>query len=83
MLLFVDYYRSADDSSCNRYIIEAKCLPVFLMNEREYIVLKIIGQSFMLHQIRKMIGLVIGIIKGYISEDIFGCIFNKERVSFR
>ena len=31
----------------------------FLFNNWEYVELRVVGQSFMIHQIRKMIGLVI------------------------
>ncbi|KAI4467752.1 pseudouridylate synthase [Holotrichia oblita] len=39
------------------------------------------GQSFMLHQIRKMIGLTIALTKGYASEDIFQKVFTIEDVN--
>ena len=40
-----------------------------------------LGQSFMLHQIRKMIGLVISIIRGYASEEIFARAFGADKVT--
>lgn len=55
--------------------------PFLLDGCREFAVISIQGQSFMLHQIRKMIGLVIGITKGYATEDIFEKVFKTERVS--
>jgi tRNA pseudouridine38-40 synthase len=35
----------------------------------EFAVIKVKGQSFMLHQIRKMVGLVIAIVQGYAEID--------------
>lgn len=41
----------------------------------------VLGQSFMLHQIRKMIGLTIALTKGYASEEIFQKAFTIEDVN--
>lgn len=46
-----------------------KCSKPFVKDGYEFAVIKVKGQSFMLHQIRKMIGLVIGVVRGYASED--------------
>ncbi|KAK4470852.1 hypothetical protein MN116_005652 [Schistosoma mekongi] len=72
--------RLPTDKSCNRYIQSAECMPTFLLGEHQYTVIRIIGHSFMLHQIRKMIGLVLGILRGYATEDVFDIVFNEERV---
>nr|CAH8853792.1 unnamed protein product [Trichobilharzia regenti] len=72
--------RLATDKSCNRFIISAECMPAFLLGEHEYTLIRITGQSFMLHQIRKMIGLMLAILKDYTQEDIFDLVFQRERV---
>ncbi|CAH8565637.1 unnamed protein product [Schistosoma bovis] len=72
--------RLATDSSCNRYIISAKCMPTFLLGEHQYTIIRITGQSFMLHQIRKMIGLALAVLRGYATEAVFDIVFSKERV---
>ncbi|XP_074613516.1 pseudouridylate synthase 1 homolog isoform X1 [Acropora palmata] len=54
------------DPSAKRYIIKFKCGRAFEQNDREFISLSIKGQSFMLHQIRKMIGLVLAISRGIV-----------------
>lgn len=72
--------RLPTDSSCNRYIISVECLPPFLYEDCEYCVIRVVGQSFMLHQIRKMIGLMIAIVRGNTTEDVFDCVFGTKRV---
>ncbi|XP_061458467.1 pseudouridylate synthase 1 homolog isoform X2 [Rhineura floridana] len=58
------------DPSARRYIMEMYCEEPFAREGMEFAVIKVKGQSFMMHQIRKMIGLVIAIMKGYASESI-------------
>ncbi|KAM7539825.1 hypothetical protein Aperf_G00000039278 [Anoplocephala perfoliata] len=73
--------RTPDDKSCFRYIMSMECgTPILLGGDREFAVISIQGQSFMLHQIRKMIGLVISVIKGYTTEDIFDDVFKTVRL---
>ncbi|XP_056146436.1 tRNA pseudouridine synthase A [Lampris incognitus] len=62
--------KSPQDPSARRYITEMSCGEPFLSSDAEFAVITVRGQSFMLHQIRKMIGLVIAVIKGYAKEDI-------------
>ncbi|KAI8994325.1 pseudouridine synthase, partial [Gaertneriomyces semiglobifer] len=47
------------DKSSNRYIISFTAEDPVISNGLEWLKLTVIGQSFMLHQIRKMVGLVI------------------------
>lgn len=58
------------DPSANRYIMEMYCEEPFVKEGVEFAIVKIKGQSFMLHQIRKMIGLVIAVMKGYAPESV-------------
>ncbi|BGP55117.1 hypothetical protein JCM8202_004622 [Rhodotorula sphaerocarpa] len=46
------------DRSCQRVMRKLEISEPFIVNDTEYISVTFIGQSFMLHQIRKMIGLV-------------------------
>lgn len=72
------------DPSARRYITECECSPPFILsnNERklEFIVTRIKGQSFMLHQIRKMIGLAIAIIKGFTNVDVITRAFGLDQI---
>ncbi|CAB3398729.1 unnamed protein product [Caenorhabditis bovis] len=61
--------RAFDDMSCNRYIVSFKCGEPFLFKDEfrneevEFISITVKGQSFVLHQIRKMIGMVITVVR--------------------
>ncbi|CAH8577875.1 unnamed protein product [Schistosoma rodhaini] len=72
--------RLVTDRSCSRYIISAECMPTFLLGEHQYTIIRIAGQSFMLHQIRKMIGLALAVLRGYATEAVFDIVFSKERI---
>ena len=39
-------------------VLKMQCSPPFVRDGVEYVALRVNGQSFMLHQIRKMIGLI-------------------------
>ena len=47
----------------------------------EFVTLQVKGQSFMIHQIRKMIGLVIAIVRGFTPESTLVEAFGKRKVS--
>nr|XP_009930813.1 PREDICTED: tRNA pseudouridine synthase A, mitochondrial [Opisthocomus hoazin] len=68
------------DPSAKRYIMEMYCGEPFLREDIEFAVIKVKGQSFMMHQIRKMIGLVIAIVKGYAAESIIERSWGEEKV---
>lgn len=60
-----------EDSSV-RVIRTMSCSEPFFpcnQNKLEFVVIRVKGQSFMMHQIRKMIGLAIAIVKGFATED--------------
>ncbi|KAM3825892.1 pseudouridylate synthase 1 homolog [Vipera latastei] len=68
------------DPSAKRYIMEMFCEEPFVRNGLEFAVVKVKGQSFMMHQIRKMIGLVIAIVKGHATLSILEQSWGEERV---
>nr|XP_027228903.1 tRNA pseudouridine synthase A-like [Penaeus vannamei] len=72
--------KKASDASANRYIMEVECRDPFEREGLEWVVIKIKGQSFMLHQIRKMIGLVMAICRGLASKDVITKAWMKDRV---
>ncbi|TKR92090.1 hypothetical protein L596_006806 [Steinernema carpocapsae] len=75
-----------NDASCKRYIISFKCGEPFLCKneetgkECEFITINIRGQSFMLHQIRKMIGMTIAIARGYTYRSDITRSFESQRM---
>lgn len=44
-------------------------METFISNDTEFVVLEVKGQSFMLHQIRKMVATVVAIARNMISEE--------------
>lgn len=53
------------DKSAVRYITKCQAKKPFECRKHEFIAIEISGQSFMIHQIRKMIGMCIAICRGY------------------
>lgn len=72
--------KAPSDPSAFRYILEMSCGEPFINSNIEFAVISVKGQSFMMHQIRKMIGLVIAVIKGYAKEDVFDRSWRQEKV---
>lgn len=72
--------KAPNDPSARRYITEMSCGEPFIRSETEFAVITVRGQSFMLHQIRKMIGLVIAVIKGYAKEEVIERSWGQKKV---
>ncbi|XP_035217785.1 tRNA pseudouridine synthase A-like isoform X2 [Stegodyphus dumicola] len=72
--------RLPGDPSCKRYILSCECGPPFESCGLELSVIKIKGQSFMLHQIRKMVGLTIAFMRNLADDSILEKIWLKERI---
>uniref|UniRef100_F6SK59 Pseudouridine synthase 1 n=1 Tax=Monodelphis domestica TaxID=13616 RepID=F6SK59_MONDO len=68
------------EPSARRYIMEMHCEAPFVREGMEFAVIKVKGQSFMMHQIRKMVGLVIAIMKGYVPESVMERSWGEEKV---
>ncbi|XP_017776841.1 PREDICTED: tRNA pseudouridine synthase A, mitochondrial isoform X1 [Nicrophorus vespilloides] len=70
-----------NDPSASRYIMSFTCDPPIKINGVEFVVVKVKGQSFMLHQIRKMVGITLAVIRGHTTEETFDKSFLKEKVN--
>ncbi|CAK8698623.1 unnamed protein product [Clavelina lepadiformis] len=68
------------DMSAHRYIMEFEHETPFLQHDIEFMTLKLKGQSFMIHQIRKMVGLMIAIVGDHAEEHYFNMAFSEPLV---
>ncbi|GFN82400.1 tRNA pseudouridine synthase [Plakobranchus ocellatus] len=69
-----------EQACASRYIIKFECSDPFVRDGLEFVTLKVKGQSFMLHHIRKMIGLTIAIVRGYCGEKVIDSCWGPEKV---
>ncbi|XP_011497273.1 PREDICTED: tRNA pseudouridine synthase A, mitochondrial, partial [Ceratosolen solmsi marchali] len=67
------------DPRARRYIMNFIAEEPFTINNMEFITLKIKGQSFMLHQIRKMIAIIIGIMRNIITAKELEQTFEQQK----
>ncbi|MQM08114.1 hypothetical protein Taro_040964 [Colocasia esculenta] len=68
----------AEDPSARRYIISFDANAVVEMGGIEFVRCEVVGQSFMLHQIRKMIGLAVAIMRNCSPESIMNTALRKD-----
>ncbi|KAI6191616.1 TRNA pseudouridine synthase A, mitochondrial [Aphelenchoides bicaudatus] len=74
------------DQSCHRYILSFKCGEPFIYRDTfrnkdvEFMTIYIRGQSFMMHQIRKMIGMVIAVTRGLLYRTDVQKSFESKRM---
>ena len=72
--------KKATDASAMRFMMEISCGEPFIMEEMEFAIVRIKGQSFMLHQIRKMVGLAIAVMRGNATQATIERAFREEKV---
>lgn len=68
------------DPSAIRQIHRVECDEPFLVDDVEFCVIRIRGNSFMIHQIRKMIGVVIAVSREVIDSGIFRRAFSDSPI---
>ncbi|CAH0760516.1 unnamed protein product [Diatraea saccharalis] len=68
------------DPSSSRYMLSFNVEKVFVQSDMEFAVLLVKGQSFMLHQIRKMVGLTIAVMRGLADHSILEKAFSKDKI---
>lgn len=81
--LFHNFTASANDCGTQRYIKEIIISEPIVQGDNEYVKIILSGNSFLLHQIRKMVGYVVALMryKGRKSVDIFDQAFDKSHMS--
>lgn len=72
--------KGPQEPSARRYILDMFCEEPFVREGMEFAVIKVKGQSFMTHQIRKMVGLVVAIVKGYAPESVLERSWGEAKV---
>lgn len=69
------------DPKANRYILEFSAdKEVFTIGGIEFLTIRVKGQSFILHQIRKMIGMTLAVMRGVATTDQLQKAFRKDIV---
>lgn len=66
------------DRSSMRNIEHIECSEPFIESDIEFTRITVKGQSFMLHQIRKMVGFSLAVIRGVVSDDMLERSLTKE-----
>lgn len=67
----------AEDPSARRYIVSFTANSTISVEGMEFIRCEVVGQSFMLHQIRKMIGLAVAVMRNCAPESLITTALNK------
>lgn len=67
----------AADPAANRYILSFNANTVITLGGKDFVKCEVVGQSFMLHQIRKMIGLAVAVMRNYAPESVIQTAFKK------
>ncbi|KAF8022640.1 hypothetical protein BT93_F0222 [Corymbia citriodora subsp. variegata] len=68
----------AEDPSARRYILSFNANAVVTVEGMEFVKCEVVGQSFMLHQIRKMMGLVVAIMRNCAPETLIVNALQKD-----
>lgn len=68
------------DPSATRFIYFFKCDEPFISKDVEFCIIHVKGQSFMLHQIRKMIGLTLAVVRGIAPVETIQRSFKENRL---
>ncbi|CAF0738660.1 unnamed protein product [Didymodactylos carnosus] len=68
------------DPSSKRYIHSVTLTDPYMRDNIEFTTITIKGQSFMIHQIRKMVSLVIAIVRGVASRDTIQLAYGADKI---
>ncbi|XP_061375767.1 uncharacterized protein LOC133317884 isoform X3 [Gastrolobium bilobum] len=68
----------AEDPSAQRFIISFEANTIVIVEGMEFVKCEVVGQSFMLHQIRKMMGLAVAIMRNCAQESLIDKALEKD-----
>ncbi|KAF8765422.1 hypothetical protein HU200_008567 [Digitaria exilis] len=68
----------AEDPAAKRFIISFTANRVVSLDGIDFVRCEVVGQSFMLHQIRKMIGLAVAVMRNCAPESIYDVAFRRD-----
>ncbi|XP_007010013.2 PREDICTED: tRNA pseudouridine synthase A, mitochondrial [Theobroma cacao] len=68
----------AEDPSARRYIVSFHANTVVNVEGIDFVKCEVVGQSFMLHQIRKMIGMAVAVMRNCASESLIETALRKD-----
>lgn len=70
-----------NDPSAARFIMSFECDKPFITQGIEFAVMRVKGQSFMMHHIRKMVGITLSLVRGHTDMETFKKSFTNEKVN--
>ncbi|KAG8440572.1 hypothetical protein GDO86_006353 [Hymenochirus boettgeri] len=73
--------KTFEESNAWRHMFEVSCSEPFVLHGTEFAQIVITGQSFMLYQIRKMVGLIIAVAQGHAPADFLPWCLQKDKVN--
>ncbi|RKP07299.1 pseudouridine synthase, partial [Thamnocephalis sphaerospora] len=73
--------KRATEESAKRFIISFKCSDPFMHQGTEWLSLKVHGQSFMLHQIRKMVSMMVLLVRTGTPLSVIGRSFAHNKIN--
>lgn len=65
---------------CNRFILSFEADKPFVNNDMEWVRLRVVGQSFLLHQIRKMVGTAVEIVAGVTTPETIAAAMQLDKM---
>ncbi|CAL8468878.1 g8419 [Coccomyxa elongata] len=69
----------ASDPAAKRYILSFKCAGTMEMGGQQWVRMVVLGQSFMLHQIRKLVGMAVAVMRGIAPPDAISLALDPAR----
>ncbi|KAG4073939.1 hypothetical protein HA402_014144 [Bradysia odoriphaga] len=73
--------KTYSDQSSYRQILDVECEAPFLVHDVEFCTIRLKGRSFMMHQIRKMMGLMLAVAREVTDRSIFDMVFTDRAIN--